>query len=588
MSIASSSDSDPITTEVLRSGLGEIAMEMHHTLVRSAFNPLLYEVKDFGVGIVSADGELWAEAPGILAFLGPLPETVRTALNRDPPIHFAPGDAFIVNDPYLTGTHISDTTVYMPVFAGGLHVAFAVVTAHWADVGGVTPGGWSPNSTDIFQEGLCFTHQRLSEAGHQLPDMRDLVAANVRFPDVVLGDLDAQIAACEQGARRVTALCDRYGTSTVRSSMRRTIDATEAAMRSRIGELPDGCQQVNVLLDHDGITTDEPFEVNLTVKVSGERLTASFEGTAPTQQGPVNLPIIGTRSQIRAAVKGMLMPDDATNEGHLAAVDFDIAPDLVVNPARPAPCDSYGYVGLGVMELGVRALGRMLPARRVATSYQIFGGYLYRTASREGDPFMFIDPVHGGSGARADADGPTLIFLGDGDTPNTPIEIVEARYPIRCTAYAFRPGSEGAGTYRGGFGLIREFEMLETGVELQINTEGSKQAFAVGLDGGDPGAPSHVEVIVDGVEFRYDERQTAIGPLPKGARVRFLSGGGGGIGDPLRRDMAAVAAEVDDGLLSEDRAREKYGVAVAASGEVDHAATRAVRTATTSREPRPE
>ena len=205
---------DSITTEVIRNGLAAAAREMNRTLVRTAYNPLLYEVQDFGLGIVSADGRLWAEAPGIAGFISALSDTVRSGLGKIGRDAYREGDVLIVNDPYLTGTHISDTSVYAPVFCGGELVAFAIVTAHWADIGGKQPSGWSPDTTDVFQEGMCFSHQRLFAGGERCDDLFDLIESNVRYPLIVRGDLDAEIAACRQGVARVQALCERHGART--------------------------------------------------------------------------------------------------------------------------------------------------------------------------------------------------------------------------------------------------------------------------------------------------------------------------------------------------------------------------------------
>ena len=192
---------------------------MNRTLVRTAHNPLLYEVQDFGLGIVGADCRLWAEAPGIAGFISALSDTVRSGVSIHGPTGFAEGDVLIVNDPFMTGTHISDTSVYTPIFSGGSLVAFAVVTAHWADIGGKSPGGWAPDTTDVYQEGICFTHQRLVRGGIDNDDLFDLIEANVRVPELVRGDLAAQMAACRRGIERVQRLCERYGPGGVTDAM---------------------------------------------------------------------------------------------------------------------------------------------------------------------------------------------------------------------------------------------------------------------------------------------------------------------------------------------------------------------------------
>jgi N-methylhydantoinase B len=544
---------DVVTREIIRNGLASAALEMNKTLVRTAYNPLLYEVQDFGLGIVSPEGLLWAEAPGVTVFLGAMPDTVKTGIEKLGADGFADGDVLIANDPYLTGTHISDTSVYMPVFHEGELIAFSIATAHWADIGGKTPGGWCPDSTDVYQEGLCFSHQKLVEAGTPSRDLWDFIEQNVRFPPTVRGDLDAQIAACRQGSARVQALCAKYGAETVKEAMAAAVSQTDEAVRSEIAKIPDGRYSATVVMDHDGVAKDVRRTVALTLTVEGDRIRVSFEGTSETATGPINVPAIGTRSAVRAAIKGLLMPLDHTNEGHFLALDFDLPPGLLVSPQRPAPCDSYGYVCVALMELAIRALSEAVP--------ELFGVYLFRVDPRDGTPFIFIDPVDGGHGARPHADGPTLIFLADGDTPNTPVEVIETRYPIRCERHAYLPGSEGAGAYRGGLGVVRDFRVLERGTFMQCAIENTLEPLSRGLGGAGDGDASRI-VVWPGTEKEtvLQERTSFFGPLEPGDLVSVRSGGGGGWGSPFERDPEQVARDVRDGFLTADVASSIYGV----------------------------
>jgi N-methylhydantoinase B len=378
----------------------------------------------------------------------------------------------------------------------------------------------------------------------------------------------------------VRALCTKYGNETVREAMRFAIEQTDAAVRREIEKIPDGTYSASVDMDHDGVLKDVRRHVSLTLTVEGDRIGVSFEGTSETAHGPINIPTIGTRSAVRAGVKGLLMPTDPTNEGHFLALDFDLPPGLVVTPQRPAPCDSYGYLGVVLMELTIRAMSAAVPERCPAGSYQLFGVYLFRVDPRDGTPFIFIDPIDGGHGARPHADGPSLIFMADGDTPNTPIEIVETRYPIRCERHSYLRDVEGAGAYRGGLGIARDFRVLESGTYMQCAIENTRDMLGRGLAGGRDADASRI-VVWPGTdrETVLQERTSFFGPLAPGDVVSVRSGGGGGWGSPLERDPEQVARDVRDELLTREQAREVYGVVFDGTDgvEVDPEATANLR-----------
>src|SRR6185503_7382949 len=222
---------------------------------------------------------------------------------------------------------ISDTSIYTPVFHRDRLVAFAIVTAHWADIGGKSPGGWAPDTTDVYQEGICFTHQRLVRAGEPNDELMRFIEANVRVPDLVRGDLAAQMASCRRGIERVQRLCDRYGAAAVIDAVDRIIERTDAGMRSRIAELPDGRYEASVELDHDGIDRTKRPRVAVRIDIAGETLRVGFEGTSPTAAGPINDP--GARCDVRCALKGLLAPYEVGNEGHVTAFEFDLEPNLL-------------------------------------------------------------------------------------------------------------------------------------------------------------------------------------------------------------------------------------------------------------------
>lgn len=570
---------DVFTAEIVRNALASAALEMNKTLRRTAHNPLLYDVQDFGLGIVSSDGALWGEAQGQSLFIGALSETIKTAIARFGREGLHEGDVMIVNDPFLTGTHISDTSIYTPIFWEGELVAFAEACAHWADIGGKSPGGWCPDSTDVYQEGICFSHQRLLAGGVPNEDLLELISNNVRFPEVVRGDLDAMIAACRVGEARVQALCRKLGAETVLRAMELTVARTAEAVARQIAALPDGSWAASVEMDHDGVVKGRHPRVAVQVTIEGERIRVGFAGTTEAAQGPVNIPALGTRSAVRVALKALLAPHDKTNEGHFAAIDFDLPPGLLVSAERPSPTDSYGYVATCLEELVFAALSQVLPDRCPAGGFALTGAFFFRVDPREGPPFICIDPMDGGNGGQPEADGPTIMMFPNGDVPNAPIEVVETRYPaLRVERFTLRPEVAGAGRYRGGMGAVRDYRVLEPGVMMQTVTENTFDPLGKGVHGGSTGGVAEI-VVRPGTEHeqRLAERVTYFGPLDPGDEISVRSPGGGGFGSPLQRDPLAVARDVRDGLLEREQAAELYGVVLAADLAVDQAATAALR-----------
>jgi N-methylhydantoinase B len=553
---------DLFTSEIIRNGLTNAAVEMSKTLARTARSTLLYDVQDFGVGIVDRDGAVWGEAPGITIFTGCLAETIRGGIAKLGVDGFADGDVLLVNDPYLSGTHLSDVSVYMPVFVEDQLVAFAIATAHWADIGAKAPGGWCPDSIDVYQEGVCFSHQKLVRSGVESAELRDLIIDNVRLPETVWGDLQAQIASCRRGVERVRQLCSRYTVDGVRTAMAEAIERTRLAMCRRFAELPDGSYRAQITMDWDGVTDERPI-VAVEITVAGDSLTASLAASSSATRGPINLPAIGTRGAVRIAVKSMLMPFDRTNEGHFCGVRFELPPGLIVSPERPAPCDSYGYVNGAVGELVFHALAPAVPERAVAGGLQLLAVFLSRVDPRDGKPFMFIEPVHGGSGASATSDGQSLTRFADGDASNTSSEVIELRYPLRCERHELLPERAGAGRQVGGAGIRRDYRVLETGTYLQTANENAIEVLCTGVDGGADGAPNEV-VLHPGAseERRLERRVSRLGPLEPGTVVSLRTSGGGGWGAAASRDPQSVLADVIDERLTIEAARTRYRVAL--------------------------
>ncbi len=557
---------DLVLAEIIRNRLVAVTQEMAKTMIRTAFNPLLYEVKDFSVTLMSKDAQMWAETPGVIVFSQGFPEAVRAGIERWKG-QLSEGDVLIVNDPFETGTHISDTNVYMPVFFEGSLVAFCGIAAHWADIGGKNPGGWCPDTTDMYQEGLCFRHLKIVSAGVRNEGLWDLIADNVRVPNIVKGDLEAQIAACRQGAERVQELCRKYGTQTVESSMAHIIRETDRAMRKLISKLPKGEHHASLRLDGDGVDPNGEFRVCLGVKIHEDTVSFSFQGSSPTAAGPVNLPAPSSRGIVASTLKGILMPHDPCNAGHTMCLSFDLPENSIINPARPAPTDSYGYLVVCLMELMFRCFAGVAPDKCPSGGYQLTGAMLSRTRTRFGRPFVMVDAMHGGNGALCDHDGVTNQLVGNGDLPNNPVEVTETRYPVRVNRLEFAADVAGPGRYRGGMGVRKEYELLEPGCSVSFVIENTIDATSTGVFDG--GAGKHGTLTINpGLSdaVKLTRAQAALGPFPAGTRIEVVTGGGGGWGDPRTRDPDQVVMDVRNGFISAETAWQVYGVAVVAHG----------------------
>ncbi|MFQ5662614.1 MAG: hydantoinase B/oxoprolinase family protein [Terriglobia bacterium] len=554
---------DPITIQVIRNALISAAEEMRLALVKTAHNPLIYEVQDFAVGLLSAQGERLAEGTSLPLFLAGLPATIQNGLKKFGPEGFKPRDIIIANDPYTTGTHISDTAIYMPVFYKGKLEAFSINMAHWADVGGKSPGGWCPDSTDVHQEGMLFPHLKLSEEGRVNQALMDYILANTRFPRLVKGDLGGQIAACRTGSNRYVAVCDKYGADTVREAMELVCDQSEALVRRMISQMPDGEWSAESCLDHDGVLKNRRRKIKVTVRIEGDEMTIDFTGTDETAAGPINIPLPAARAAAEIAFKSVTVPHEPSNAGHSRPLKVVSPEHTITHPSWPAPCDSYGYAALLIIDLVSEALSHAVPGRCPAGEYMLFGANLYRSDPRFGKPFIYIDPVCGGGGALPFDDGADgLIFHGDGDAPNIPIEVAETRYPLRIERYQIHTEEYGIGEFRGGLGTIRDYRIMADHVYLQLANE-QTLCRPHGLQGGHDGGINRLWVRpqTDREEV-LTERVSYFGPLQSGDVVSCRTAGGAGYGDPLERDPERVRWEVLNQILTPEKAREFYGVII--------------------------
>jgi N-methylhydantoinase B len=558
---------DAFTREIVRNKLLAIAGEMGVVLARSSMSPIVYEVLDFACGLTDATGRVVAQDNGLCLFTGTFRPQVESILGKFPIAEMRPGDVFITNSPYGGGTHNSDIALIAPVFAGGRPIAFSISVTHWSEVGGKTLGSLSPDATEIFQEGLQLPQLRLARAGEIDQNIVDVIRANVRLPQMSLGDLNAGLAAGRIAEQRLTEVVARYGLETTLETFEAVLDHGEALARAALATIPVGVYRAEDVIDGDGITED-PISIRVTVTVSPEELVADFTGCAAQTAGAINCARGALLSACKTVFKAIIAPQAPSNEGFFRPFRLVAPEGTVFTATRPAPTGWYFEASAYATELVWKALAPILPERLSAGSYLSLSAYsiggLY--PGGDGGPgtrhyWVMTTPQDGGWGACHDQDGESgLIATTDGDTYNYPAEVIEAVFPLTLETYALNvEAGGGAGRFRGGFGTVRDYRIENPGGAQLLASIGRSITPPWGLFGGQPGTPNGYEVRRTSGEVLRGGRVTSL-PLARGDLVRTFTGNGGGWGDPKERDPDLVRRDVADGYVTAEAAREVYGV----------------------------
>ena len=551
---------DPITTEIIRSAFIAAADEMNATLIRSAYTPVIYEMKDCSVALLDDQHRVLGQSAGLPIFLGNLDICTRLTEQMYGREIWEPGDVWIMNDSYLTGTHLNDMTVFGPIFYGDELAGFAASRAHWLDVGGKDAGG-SMDSTSIYQEGMRLGPIKVVEAGVQKRDITDMLGRNSRFSYPAIGDLGAQIACARTGQDRLSAIIDRYGPETIAAARDAIFAQTERFERAAVAAIPDGVYRAEGCLDNDG-NSDEPCWVRLAVEIEGDEMTIDLTRSSDSQSGPVNCGEAQAISACRVAYKLLINPHNPPNGGGFRPLSVKVRSGSMLGAQEPAPCQWY-FSQLGLLiDLVVKALADVMPQQAAGASY---GDSMIVSLSgmdpRNGRPWLDLEPTVGGWGAWEGSDGESgLINNVNGSLKDLTIEVMETKYPMRMTHYGYRTDSGGAGKWRGGNGIIREYTLDGDETMLSLWFERSKTP-GWGLFGGKDATPPIVVINPD----REDERRMLKASrvmLKKGDVVRCMTGGGGGFGNPAERDPAAVKEDVRNRHLSAEAAQSIYGVEV--------------------------
>jgi N-methylhydantoinase B len=551
---------DPVTVEVIRRRLVAIADEVDVNITRTAFSPYIYEYKDYAVGIVDHRGDLICQCTaGMPVFVA---DVMRAAVLDGLALYGAEelhqGDCVITNYAGTIGQHLNNVTMYTPIHVGPELIGFMVVVMHWIDVGGRDVGSISKFATDIFQEGIQFRTVKLRARGEPVREIYRMIEHNTRFPVEMMGDINSQIGGCLMGRDGVAELVARYGIDTFRAALAAIWDQSEAAARAAIRAIPDGTYTAEAVLDGDGLNPGS-LPCRVTVVISGNEMTVDLSGLPAEVAAPMNSGRSGGGETVsRLAFRYLLVPEGDANEGTFRPLKLILPEGTIVSASPTAAMGSYNSALPTLIDLVIRALGEALPDRVAAAHYGTFSTLAF--AGRRPDTgvlWQCHDSGFGGWGALAGQDGPgPFRTMCHGDTRLIPIEVHEASYPFMIESFGLRTDSGGAGEFRGGLGLTRRYLMLAPG---RISTRFERTLCpAWGMNGGHDAEPGHVLI-----EFADGTTQEALKEavmLKAGDRVRIHTGGGGGYGDPRRRDRDKVRTDLARGYVSAQAATQVYGL----------------------------
>ncbi|MHB8619169.1 MAG: hydantoinase B/oxoprolinase family protein [Chloroflexota bacterium] len=567
---------DPITMQVVRYAMEQVADEMGYTMMRTARSTVIKEVLDFSCSLADGQGRTIAQAHHVPMLLGSLDLTMKRVLEHyhSGPERLEEGDVVIANDPYLGGQHVMDMQVFAPVFDQGRLIGMAGNIAHQADMGGMAPGGVAGGMTEIFQEGIRFSMIKLSKRGVEDPEVVRMIASNVRIPDVTLGDMRSQVSAANVGARRFLEIYRKHGSATFEAAVSTLLDYSEQRVRHGLRQIPDGSYSGEDFVDDDGIT-DEPLRVAVTIHKQGDAIEVDFAGTSLQARGNINCPIASTCAAVYYVVLALADPHVPANGGAFRPITFTVPEGTVVNPRPPAGVTARSNTAAKIVEAMFRAFGQAMPERVVSGSHAQsttcgFVGYHPRTGKR----FSFTDIEVGGAPARPYRDGRDGQDSHLARFMNTPIEAAEMEFPILTERLQFRPDSGGAGTYRGGLAVQRDIKLL---ADVSFARYADRHKFHPwGIAGGRDGDTGSF-VLNPGTEHEEQVRSKGLSQLKAGDVVSLRLPGAGGYGSPFERDPDAVSRDVREGKVTQEAARRDYGVALTPELAVDEKETAHLR-----------
>lgn len=563
---------DPVVTEIVRNGLIATTEEMKTNLMRTAYNMIIYEALDFTVGLFDAEGNTVSIGLGLPMFIRGMSETVKAKI-----AHFKgdiePGDILLTNDAYITGSHLNHMTFTVPIFHDGELVGFSCCMAHWPDVGGTLSG----STTDIYSEGLQMPIVKIYRKGVISEELVSIIKTNVRLADRAMGDFRAQVAAVKTGEKRFLEMLRKYGRDDVLGAIDAIMDQSERLARERVAAMPDGVYEAESFMDDDGISVGVRVPIRVKVEIKGDRMSVDLSEVSKQVGGFYNSGATAGMSCCQVAFKCLTSPlDMPINEGQFRALDIILPPGSVVSAVKPAAMRMWMTYPMTVVDTIFKAVGPAMPDQVAAGHHaDLVVARVNGRKATDNSFYIYLGGLIGGGwGAKHNSDGMNAtIAMNDGDTHNGPSEQVEAKYPLLVERYCLRPDSGGAGRHRGGLGTEQVMQALN-----QINFSSQMDRVKCrpwGLFEGHSGAGNSVAVHRGGAaeETLFPNGKAFNQVLKPGDAYILRSGGGGGYGSPLERDLDRLAHDVRCGYVTREEAEKSYGAVFKADGSIDSKAT---------------
>ncbi|XVV15854.1 hydantoinase B/oxoprolinase family protein [Actinoplanes sp. CA-131856] len=567
---------DSITIEVIRHGLLAGAEEMARNLCRTAYNTVVYEIHDYGIGIHDANGDVVADAPGIAVFTRGNDHGIKRAVEFLGADKMLPGDVFLLNYPYWSSAHTLDPLVFAPIHSEGSLIGFASCRIHVLDLK-QKDAGYVLDSTDMYQEGIFFAAAKLYREGVANDDVFNVVRFNSRMPERTIGDLQAQVSACFTGVRRTQEIASKYGAPVLTEAMAAINDHGEKLARLALAKLPKGTWTAHDFVDQDGVDLDRLIKMNVTVTVTDDEMIVDWTGSEKDVRGPINLPVGQTEAFCSLIFKSLTTPDTPVVAGNFRPLRVITEPGSVMHAVPPMPTFTL-WTGLLGGEVVLKALAQGMPDLVPACS----GGDVCSMMGlgvnpRNGEAWLEATNEAVGFGGHAGGDGADgIMHLSEPGCRNNPVEVLETKSPMFIESYGYRPDTGGAGKHRGGVGVGRSYRFTapSTGICIVYKTKTKPWP----IEGGHEGDNNHI-VLNPGTD-REKVTGGSYNLLDTGDVLVNNTGGGGGYGNPYDRDPARVAADVRNGFVSAAAAADSYGVVVdPATFEVDAGATERLRAA---------